>query len=241
MLLRRVIDHVTQQNWFAILLDFMIVVLGVFIGIQLGNWNTTLQTRSAFKEAQARLVAESTANLETTDGFLDDVRSRLNSARTSIARLRDCDTSPTAEAEILAGVNIIRGTATLRLRQTALDAITGNTDFLSLLDEKDRENLKEFQRRLRQAQSTLDWLEERPFTKHIEDTPYVMHGMLTPLSESMPNIQLRPLQLATNLPTLCNNTAFLAPFYLWERTSTFQLLRAEQVRDLLARRVNTDQ
>ncbi len=39
MLLRRVIEHVKAQNWFAVGLDFAIVVTGVFIGIQVANWN----------------------------------------------------------------------------------------------------------------------------------------------------------------------------------------------------------
>ena len=39
MLLRRMIDHVRAQNWLAVGLDFVIVVVGVFIGIQLGNLN----------------------------------------------------------------------------------------------------------------------------------------------------------------------------------------------------------
>lgn len=39
MLLRRVIEHVTEQNWFAVFIDFLIVVIGVFIGIQVANWN----------------------------------------------------------------------------------------------------------------------------------------------------------------------------------------------------------
>ena len=34
MLLRRVMQHVKDQNWFAVCIDFLIVVVGVFIGIQ---------------------------------------------------------------------------------------------------------------------------------------------------------------------------------------------------------------
>jgi hypothetical protein len=40
MLLRRVIEHVREQNWTAVGIDFLIVVLGVFVGIQVANWNT---------------------------------------------------------------------------------------------------------------------------------------------------------------------------------------------------------
>ena len=39
MLLRRITKHVTDQNWFAVFVDFLIVVVGVFIGIQVANWN----------------------------------------------------------------------------------------------------------------------------------------------------------------------------------------------------------
>ena len=33
MILRRITEHVKAQNWFAVGLDFLIVVVGVFIGV----------------------------------------------------------------------------------------------------------------------------------------------------------------------------------------------------------------
>ena len=39
MMLRRVIEHVKHQQWTAIGIDFIIVVIGVFVGIQVSNWN----------------------------------------------------------------------------------------------------------------------------------------------------------------------------------------------------------
>ena len=39
MLLRSVTRHVREQNWTAICIDLVIVVVGVFIGIQVSNWN----------------------------------------------------------------------------------------------------------------------------------------------------------------------------------------------------------
>ncbi len=39
MILRRIIAHFRKQEWTAIGIDFMIVVVGVFIGIQVANWN----------------------------------------------------------------------------------------------------------------------------------------------------------------------------------------------------------
>ena len=41
MILRSITRHVESQNWFAVWLDLFIVVFGVFIGIQVANWNET--------------------------------------------------------------------------------------------------------------------------------------------------------------------------------------------------------
>jgi hypothetical protein len=39
MMLRRVIEHFRHQQWTAIGIDLVITVLGVFIGLQVANWN----------------------------------------------------------------------------------------------------------------------------------------------------------------------------------------------------------
>ena len=39
MILRSLTKHVKDQNWFAVGLDFLIVVVGVFVGLQVSNWN----------------------------------------------------------------------------------------------------------------------------------------------------------------------------------------------------------
>lgn len=54
MLLRRITEHVKEQNWFAIGVDFAIVVVGVFIGIQVSNWNERL----GFEKREEALMRE---------------------------------------------------------------------------------------------------------------------------------------------------------------------------------------
>lgn len=56
MLLRRITDHVRAQNWTAIAIDFVIVVVGVFIGIQVSNWNEDRQTASRTQNYYSRLI-----------------------------------------------------------------------------------------------------------------------------------------------------------------------------------------
>jgi hypothetical protein len=56
MLLRRIAEHVKAQNWFAVAIDFVIVVAGVFIGLQVQDWNTAQQTRAKADLFTARLI-----------------------------------------------------------------------------------------------------------------------------------------------------------------------------------------
>lgn len=60
MLLRRVIEHVREQNWTAISIDFVIVVIGVFVGLQVQEWS---QGR-ADRQSERQIVQDLLADLE---------------------------------------------------------------------------------------------------------------------------------------------------------------------------------
>lgn len=66
MLLRRITKHVRDQNWFAVGIDFVIVVIGVFIGIQVANWNDARSDRQLGQEYTQRLIVELEQDLAAT-------------------------------------------------------------------------------------------------------------------------------------------------------------------------------
>ena len=65
MLLRRVIDHVSKQNWTAVGIDFAIVVIGVFVGLQVTSWNESRIAASRADSYYERLVDELKSELES--------------------------------------------------------------------------------------------------------------------------------------------------------------------------------
>ena len=58
MILRRLTEHVKAQNWFAVALDFLIVVLGVFVATQVANWNAARIERELERAYLVRLHEE---------------------------------------------------------------------------------------------------------------------------------------------------------------------------------------
>ena len=63
MLLRRISKHVKDQNWFAVFIDFAIVVVGVFIGLQVANWNAAQSNKAELRVSLERLNKEVSQNM----------------------------------------------------------------------------------------------------------------------------------------------------------------------------------
>ncbi|MCW8870649.1 MAG: DUF6090 family protein [Proteobacteria bacterium] len=69
MLLRRISKHVSNQNWFAVFLDFIIVVVGVFIGIQVANWNEARLQQQLGEQYVQRLLVDLENDLESSQAM----------------------------------------------------------------------------------------------------------------------------------------------------------------------------
>jgi hypothetical protein len=65
MILRRLTEHLRTQNWFAVFLDFVIVVVGVFLGIQLGNWNEARSEQARVETYLEQILVDLEADIET--------------------------------------------------------------------------------------------------------------------------------------------------------------------------------
>lgn len=74
MLLRRVTEHVKCQNWFAVAIDFGIVVFGVFIGIQVANWNAEQLDR----KTSQRLLLRLEQDFSNQRGYLDSLHAKIH-------------------------------------------------------------------------------------------------------------------------------------------------------------------
>lgn len=58
MFLRRITKHVKEQNWFAVGLDFLIVVVGVFMGFQAQQWNEDFSDKADAKKYLKRFFED---------------------------------------------------------------------------------------------------------------------------------------------------------------------------------------
>jgi hypothetical protein len=64
MLFRRISAHLKRQDWFAVGLDLLIVVVGIYIGLQVDAWNSTRHDRVVEREYLERLLFDMEESLE---------------------------------------------------------------------------------------------------------------------------------------------------------------------------------
>ena len=58
MILRRLSQSLKEQNWTAIWIEFILLILGVFLGIQVANWNEDRIDRKREQDFLERLLID---------------------------------------------------------------------------------------------------------------------------------------------------------------------------------------
>lgn len=77
MILRRLTANLRAQNWTAITIEFLIVILGVFLGTQVANWNQARLEKIETERMLVHLVPELKNQLE----FYDSARTYYATTR----------------------------------------------------------------------------------------------------------------------------------------------------------------
>ena len=85
MILRRLADAIREQNWFTVTLEVSIVVVGIFIGLQVDNWNQARKDRIDETASIARLHEE----IEGSNEFLQTLGERQQITSQSIISALD--------------------------------------------------------------------------------------------------------------------------------------------------------
>ena len=67
MIVRRLAEALRKQNWVTVVLEIMIVVIGIFLGLQANDWNQARNDRAL----EVRYLERLQADLQKDLGRLD--------------------------------------------------------------------------------------------------------------------------------------------------------------------------
>nr|WP_297350122.1 hypothetical protein [uncultured Glaciecola sp.] len=74
MILRRIATAIKKQDWFTVLVETLIVVFGVFIGLQVNNWNTVNTARAAERQLLSQLKSDVEAAVKLKTNWLSETQ-----------------------------------------------------------------------------------------------------------------------------------------------------------------------
>ncbi len=136
MILRRLTEHVKTQNWFAVALDFLIVVTGVFIGIQVSNWN---EARSSSRQEGVLIaqLADDLRSMRESFVFGDTVSRKAHDGWVAIFRaIESCRPIEAEPALVQYALARYQRTSQVSVQRTAYDEMTSLGMFSRLSDKE---------------------------------------------------------------------------------------------------------
>ncbi len=87
MILRRFMQHLKEQNWFAVGLDIIVVIVGIFLGMQVQQWYEGRQNLEKEAEILSLLLNESTQRIQYFEDQIAFVDTKIASQEASIQAL----------------------------------------------------------------------------------------------------------------------------------------------------------
>ena len=223
MLLRRITEHVKDQNWFVVGLDFIIVVVGVFFGIQIGNWNDDRLDHIAYQKAYTRMVVEVRSNIATAERVLELGSPIVENFQTAIEDIRLCRTGPEARARIDDAINALIITMSPIFRDSAISQLTQSE---RLLEQQSPERMEQYAGYARTLNTTIAWggkVQDKMESRSDDLHPFIDYGALLSPSDDTRIGSDRSLILSADLNEACLDHAFRKMLYDWESGHTYQL------------------
>ena len=205
MLFRRISRHLREQNWFAVALDFSIVVVGVFLGFQVDNWSEGRKERIEEREYLDRLLGDMTESISRMQSSIEFMISHANRATVILNSLSACSIAPDAGTDFATGLFHLGKVNPAQLVSTAIDELrsTGRLNILRNVELRSR--LQEMQAAHESARSIFSQVEGR-LLPHIN---YVDSMVSFDIEEPIAGGSEMPIErLRFDLESLCQDERF---------------------------------
>ena len=104
MIFRRIKAHIAKEDWFAVFIDFMIVVFGVFMGFQVQEWNSNRNDRADAQQYRERLATDMELSIVRNDSHIKYQKLQRTQINTILDALDTCTITDNQKPEFAAGL-----------------------------------------------------------------------------------------------------------------------------------------
>ncbi|WP_394692119.1 DUF6090 family protein [Hyphobacterium sp.] len=236
MILRRIADALRRQDWVTVVIEFVLVIAGVLIALQVNNWNETRSSTQGAISALNRLHNEVEANIAAIDAELVDLDMVAETRDVSLQAIETCDPTDEAADHVAQTVWEMTGDILPAFVGQAADGLSRREDYLDLMSSGFRTSFYAYTGAFSDEQEQLLINYDLMWDRHIVDHPAILIRA-NPERMSAPR-----LAITGGLSTVCENTQFVRRFsttVIWHASTAFRLrLFRQRAEDFL---VNIEQ
>lgn len=139
MLVRRFAQHLREQNWFAVGIDFIVVVVGIFVGLQVDGWNEQRKERIRERVHLEQLLADTKRNIETATGIIDHHVELTDGLTLAVTALKRGRLEPDDASRFKWTILTLGQIPPVNFAMGAYDSLLASGDF-ALLDDQELKN-----------------------------------------------------------------------------------------------------
>ena len=143
MLLRRVTEHFKSQNWVAIALDLIVVVVGIFLGFQVERWYEGRRLISEEEDHLVALRADFAASRTDLEWLIDRWHTAAEAGQTLLNLDTETDTHIT-NVEFYRLVAAVQRNGGLEPKRQTYDTLVATGKIEALRDDELRSKLGEY-------------------------------------------------------------------------------------------------
>lgn len=134
MILRRFMQHLKEQNWFAVGLDVCVVIVGIFLGMQVSDWNDDRKQRETRHVMLIALKAELESSREEFQSALEWNRINRDRTITTLNALKRCEVLPGEDQDIVETFENYQSIMSIAINRASFDEMTASGHFASIED-----------------------------------------------------------------------------------------------------------
>lgn len=143
MFYRKLLTHLREQNWFAAGLDFIIVVIGIFVALQVNKLNQEYQDRIDEKDYMHCLLNDAIYNEQQIKDVIDAHRRRATNAKQALDVLMDVDAVVQDQSKLVFHMMLAIDIASVKLFHGTYDELVSTGKLAILRDDKLKKLLQE--------------------------------------------------------------------------------------------------
>jgi len=214
--LGRIKEHLANQNWTAVVLELLIVVVGVAIGFQITEWNRGRLAEDDYRVARERLIDETRENIEALELSREFFIEKKEAIGAAIAALEACETGEQALSTVTTGLDFLRQSNTPLALVAASGRITDQPELIGRQENEERLRLQRYHDRLVSWNDTVIGIGAFNDLATVDRHPVIGFGEFH-ISGTAGGFEQRRPVLTTPLSQACRDNSFKKLFYLAER------------------------